>query len=107
MADEDHNTVPLDASGYRPIVHGYADARVDTADPRYAAAVKAAHTARLTQSQFSQMLGIEAQRVSGAHAKAAAPAAAAAAAKPAPTAAPEVPYAELSMSAKLAKYGHG
>jgi hypothetical protein len=99
VADEDHNTVPLDASGYRPIVHGYADARVDTADPRYAAATKAAHAAKLTQHQFSQMLGVEAQRVSGAHAK---PAAAAAPAR----AAPEVPYDQLSMSAKLAKFGH-
>jgi len=91
---------------YLPTVIGFPGAKVDVADPRYVSATKAASAAGLTQEQFSRMLAIEAERVSNQQAAApAAPTVPALAAAPA-RAAPEVPYAEMSMSAKLAKFGH-
>lgn len=74
MNDDSH--VPDSPEKYLPTVHGFKDAVVDVADPRYKSAAATAHKARLSQGQFSQMLGFEASRVPG-QSKAAAPAAAA------------------------------
>jgi hypothetical protein len=99
MADDD-NATPATPSGYKPIVSGYADATVDTADPRYRSATEAAHKAGLSQAQFSQMLGFEASRVVGSQ-RAAAPASAPAAAKPA-----TADWNKLSFAQKLARSGN-
>jgi hypothetical protein len=68
----------------------------NTADPRYVALRDLAHREKLSQSAFSAILGVEAQRVTGEYerARAAAPAHAAA---PAPTAS-SVPANWASMS---------
>jgi hypothetical protein len=104
VADEDH-TVPATADLYKPIVHGFPGATVDVADSRYKSAAAAAHKSGMSQHMFSQMLGIEGQRVAGSHAK---PAAAAA-----PVAAPIAAsprkiegYDKMSMSERLIASGN-
>jgi hypothetical protein len=62
----------------------------------------------LTHTQFAHQLAAERDRVLAAHQAKVAPAKPAAppAAAPAKPAAPAVPYKDMSMSQKLAHYGH-
>lgn len=105
-ADDSH-LVPDSPAGYRPILGDeYKGVHLDLADPRWKQATEDAHAGKLSHAAFKIMLNREAKRVMDAHeakARTATPAPAAAPAR----AAPEVPYAEMSMSQKLAKYGHG
>src|ERR1700678_2305798 len=109
MADDDSH-VPDSPAGYRPRIHGdHKDVSIDVKDPRWADAINRAHAAKLTHGQFAHQLAAERDRVLAAHQAKARPAETPAA-KPAPAApaaaaparaAPEVPYKDLSMSAKL------
>jgi len=104
MAESDEHLVPDSPLGYRvEFADEYKNMTVDKTDKRWLSAIADAHEAKLTHAQFKTYLNRHAKGVMDAHeAKARTPAQAA----PAKPAAPEVPYKDLSMSAKLAKYGH-
>jgi hypothetical protein len=73
---------------------------VNTADPRYVALRDLAHREKLSQSAFSQILGVEAQRVTGEYERAKATPAAPA---PAPAPAPAKPdFSTMSVRDKFA-----
>jgi hypothetical protein len=75
--------------------------KVDTADARYRALHDLATREKLSQSAFSQILGVEAQRVNADYERARATPAVAAAPAPAP-AAPARPWNELSTREQFA-----
>src|SRR5271155_4456082 len=70
---------------------------VDVNDPRYVALHSLAERERLSQSAFSQILGVEAQRGNSEYERARATAAAA----PAPAAAPKVDYSKLPLRQQM------
>jgi hypothetical protein len=100
MAEDDSHLVPDSPAGYRPILGDeYKSVKLDLADPRWKQATEDAHAGKLSHAAFKIMLNREAKRVMDAHVEKSR-----ASAKPA---APAVPYKEMSMSQKLAHYGHG
>jgi len=60
-----HDSIPGSADGYAPLLPAdpaFHGARIDTGDKRYLAAREAAHTSKLTQAEFTTLLGVEAAR---------------------------------------------
>lgn len=110
MSDDHIPTSPADYAPVLPNDPRFAGAKIDTTDKRYLAAREAAHASRLSQAEFTTLLGVEAARAMRA-----------AGHKPAPanprhvTPATEQPrreppdtrsYNQLSMRQKLARFGH-
>lgn len=104
--------IPGSPDGYAPVLPdnpAFAGAKVDTTDKRYLAAREMAHASRLTQAEFSTLLGVEAartMRVAGLKAAAANPRHVTPATEIPRREPPPRPYKDMSMSEKLNHFGH-
>jgi hypothetical protein len=107
---EDH--IPTSADGYAPLLPNdpaLAGAVVDTADKRFLAAREAAFASKLTQGEFSILLGVEgarAMRAAGRKAPPANPRHVVPATEIPRREPPPRPYSEMSMTEKLKRFGH-